>query len=195
MAANLSGANVRFDGVSTDSRAIGAGEIFFALKGERFDGHEFVAGAFRRGATAAVVSADRAAALEGRAGGSLLVVRDPLVALAALATHWRRGFTLPVVAIVGSNGKTTVKEMIAAILRAEFGPERVLATRGNLNNQIGLPLTVLGLRATHQAAAIEIGMNHPGETALLAAVARPTISVINNAQREHQEFMGSVADV
>ena len=195
MAARLSGGNVRFDGVSTDSRAIGPGELFFALKGERFDGHDFVAGAFRRGAVAAVVAAGRAAALEGRVAGGLLVVNDPLAALAALATHWRRGFSLPVVVIVGSNGKTTVKEMTAAILRAELGPDHVLATRGNLNNEIGLPLTVLGLREAHRAAAIEIGMNHPGETALLAAVARPTVSVINNAQREHQEFMGSVADV
>jgi UDP-N-acetylmuramoyl-tripeptide--D-alanyl-D-alanine ligase len=195
MAARVSGGNVRFSGVTTDSRALRSGDLFVALKGERFDGHDFVPAAFERGAAAAVVAADRAGAFEGRVAGSLLAVADPLAALGALARYWRRRFTLPVVAIVGSNGKTTVKEMTAAILRAEFGAEHVLATAGNLNNQIGLPLTVLGLREAHRAAAIEIGMNHPGETATLAAVARPTISVINNAQREHQEFMGSVADV
>ena len=97
--------------------------------------------------------------------------------------------------MAGSNGKTTVKEMIAACLRAHFGDAAVLATRGNLNNHIGLPLTLLALREGHRAAVVEVGMNHPGETAQLAAVAAPTIAVINNAQREHQEFMRSVADV
>jgi UDP-N-acetylmuramoyl-tripeptide--D-alanyl-D-alanine ligase len=122
-------------------------------------------------------------------------VPDPLAALARLAAHWRRQFPLPVAVIVGSNGKTTVKEMLAAILRAAFGDDAVVATQGNLNNSIGLPLTVLGLRAHHRAAAIELGMNHPGETASLAAVAQPTVAVVNNAQREHQEFMRTVADV
>ena len=120
---------------------------------------------------------------------------DPLAALGRLAAHWRARFTLPVFVIVGSNGKTTVKEMLAAILRAHHGAGRVLATTGNLNNAIGLPLTILGLREGHAAAAIELGMNHPGETAELAAIAQPTIAIINNAQREHQEFMKSVADV
>ena len=195
MAARVVGGNVTFSGVATDSRALRSGELFVALKGERFDGHDFVPEAFERGAAVAVVASDRAGAFEGRVTGSLLAVADPLAALAALAAYWRRRFTLPVAAIVGSNGKTTVKEMCAAILRAEFGADHVLATAGNLNNQIGLPLTVLGLREEHRAAAVEIGMNHPGETATLASVAQPTISVINNAQREHQEFMGSVADV
>jgi UDP-N-acetylmuramoyl-tripeptide--D-alanyl-D-alanine ligase len=102
---------------------------------------------------------------------------------------------LPVAVVVGSNGKTTVKEMLASVLRAHFGPARVLATEGNLNNAIGLPLTLLRLRAEHAAAAIELGMNHPGETAELAVIAQPTIAVINNAQREHQEFMRSVDEV
>jgi UDP-N-acetylmuramoyl-tripeptide--D-alanyl-D-alanine ligase len=141
------------------------------------------------------VAADRAAALANHALGSLLAVADPLAALGALASFWRRRFTLPVIAIVGSNGKTTVKEMTAAILRAELGQEHVLATAGNLNNQIGLPLSVLCLRAAHRVAVFEIGMNHPGETAELAGIAQPTIALINNAQREHQEFMKSVADV
>jgi UDP-N-acetylmuramoyl-tripeptide--D-alanyl-D-alanine ligase len=195
IAATLSGGNVGFSGVTTDSRLLQAGDLFVALKGERFDGHDFVAQAFERGAAAAVVAADRAGGLAGRVAGSLLAVADPLTALGALAAFWRRRFALPLVAIVGSNGKTTVKEMAAAILRAEFGAERVLATVGNLNNEIGLPLTVLGLRAAHCAATVEIGMNHPGETAALTSIAQPTIAVINNAQREHQEFMKSVADV
>jgi UDP-N-acetylmuramoyl-tripeptide--D-alanyl-D-alanine ligase len=195
MAGTLSGANVDFSRVTTDSRSLEAGDLFVALKGERFDGHDFVVQAFERGAAAAVVAADRAGALVGRPAGSLLAVADPLAALGALAAFWRRRFILTVVGVVGSNGKTTVKEMTAAILRAEFGAEQVLATAGNLNNEIGLPLTVLGLRAGHRAAVIEIGMNHPGETAALASIAQPTITVINNAQREHQEFMKSVADV
>jgi UDP-N-acetylmuramoyl-tripeptide--D-alanyl-D-alanine ligase len=195
IAGKLIGANMRFNGVATDSRTLKAGELFVALKGGRFDGHDFVAQAFDRGAAAAIVAADRAAAYEGRVAGSILTVPDPLAALGALAAYWRRGFTLPVVVIVGSNGKTTVKEMIAAILRAQFGAAQVHATVGNLNNEIGLPLSVLGLRGAHRVAAFEIGMNHPGETAALATIAQPTIAVINNAQREHQEFMSSVADV
>jgi UDP-N-acetylmuramoyl-tripeptide--D-alanyl-D-alanine ligase len=195
IAGTLSGPNVIFTGVTTDSRALKTGELFVALKGERFDGHDFVAQAFGSGAAAAMVSVERAGSLDGRVSGSLLAVADPLAALGALAAYWRRRFTLPVIAIVGSNGKTTVKEMAAAILRAQFGPVQVLATAGNLNNQIGLPLSVLGMRAMHRVAVLEIGMNHPGETATLAAIAQPTIALINNAQREHQEFMRSVADV
>jgi UDP-N-acetylmuramoyl-tripeptide--D-alanyl-D-alanine ligase len=195
IAGTLWGANVVFQRVTTDSRALQAGDLFVALKGERFDGHDFVAQAFERGAAAAIVAAERASSLAAQIAGSLLAVADPLAALAALASFWRRRFALPVACIVGSNGKTTVKEMTAAILRAEFGSERVLATAGNLNNHIGLPLTVLGLRASQRAAAIEIGMNHRGETAALASIAQPAIAIITNAQREHQEFMKSVADV
>jgi UDP-N-acetylmuramoyl-tripeptide--D-alanyl-D-alanine ligase len=195
IAGKLSGPNVLFSGVTTDSRALKSGELFVALKGERFDGHDFVAQAFGRGAAAAIVAGERAGSLAEGGKGSLLAVADPLAALGALAAYWRRRFTVPVIAIVGSNGKTTVKEMTAAILRAQFGSAQVLATAGNLNNQIGLPLSVLGLRAAHRVAAVEIGMNHPGETATLAAIAQPTIALINNAQREHQEFMRSVADV
>jgi UDP-N-acetylmuramoyl-tripeptide--D-alanyl-D-alanine ligase len=191
IAGTLRGENVWFDGVATDSRTIRQGELFVALKGERFDGHHYVELAQQRGAVAAVVAADRV----GTLAGNLLAVADPLRALGALAAFWRRRFTLPVVGIVGSNGKTTVKEMAATILRGSLGAKDLLATPGNLNNAIGLPLTVLRLRAQHRAAVIEIGMNHPGETAELAAIAMPTIGLINNAQREHQEFMKSVADV
>jgi UDP-N-acetylmuramoyl-tripeptide--D-alanyl-D-alanine ligase len=197
ISARLEGGNTWFDGVSIDSRVVRPGELFVAIKGERFDGHEFVAQAFSRGAAAAIVAADHAAGLAASAAGgrSLLAVDDPLQSLASLAAFWRRRFTLPVVAIVGSNGKTTVKEMTAAILRAANGVDRVLATAGNLNNHIGLPLMVLRLRPMHLVAVFEIGMNHVGETAQLGEIAQPTIAVLNNAQREHQEFMKSVADV
>jgi len=195
----LRGSNAWFTGVSTDSRSLAPGDLFVAIKGDKFDGHDFVSQAFERGAAAAIVAIDRAtelaAAVRDSSAATMLCVVDPLRALGALAKFWRSRFSLPVAGIAGSNGKTTVKEMTAAILRVEFGADNVLATRGNLNNDIGLPLTILRLRSTHAAAAIEIGMNHPGETALLSAIAQPTIGVINNAQREHQEFMKSVADV
>jgi UDP-N-acetylmuramoyl-tripeptide--D-alanyl-D-alanine ligase len=191
LAGRLVGANVRFKRVTTDSRALRAGDLFVALKGEHFDGHDFVPAALAQGAVAALVAQDRAPALEG----VLVAVADPLVALGLLAAYWRAQFTLPVAAIVGSNGKTTVKEMVAAILRAHWCETKVLATKGNLNNAIGVPLTLLRLTAMHRAAVIELGMNHRGETRELAALARPTIAVVNNAQREHQEFMASVAEV
>ena len=185
------GDNVRFLRVTTDSRALREGDLFVALKGERFDGHDFVPEALAQGAVAALVAHDRAPALPG----ALVAVADPLVALGQLAAYWRGLFTLPLACIVGSNGKTTVKEMLAAILRAEMGEAHVLATTGNLNNAIGVPLTLLRLTAAHRAAVIELGMNHRGETRELAAIARPTVAVVNNAQREHQEFMSSVAEV
>jgi len=195
----LRGPNAWFSGVSTDSRSLAPGDLFVAIKGGTFDGHEFVSQAFERGAAAAIVAVDPAAelaaAVSNAAAETMLCVTDPIKALGALAKFWRRRFSIPVAAIVGSNGKTTVKEMAAAILRAEFGADNVLATAGNLNNEIGLPLTILRLRPAHSAAAVEIGMNHPGETATLSAIAQPTAGVINNAQREHQEFMKSVADV
>jgi UDP-N-acetylmuramoyl-tripeptide--D-alanyl-D-alanine ligase len=193
IAGTLRGASVWFDGVATDSRTIRPGELFVALTGASFDGHDYVERARQRGAVAAVVSADRVGTIGG--GFNLVAVPDPLRALGALAAFWRRRFTLPVIGIVGSNGKTTVKEMTAAILRTGLGERAVLATHGNLNNAIGLPLTLLGLRVSHHAAVIEIGMNHPGETAELATMAMPSIGLINNAQREHQEFMKSIAEV
>ena len=187
----LRGADVTFDAVSTDSRGIRKGELFVALRGERFDGHDFLAAAAAAGAAAALV--DRAHV--GSSPLPVTAVDDTTVALGVLAAHWRRQFPLPLVAVAGSNGKTTVKEMIAACLRAGFGDAAVLATQGNLNNHIGVPLTLLALREGHRAAVVEIGMNHPGETAQLAQMAVPTIALVNNAQREHQEFMRSVADV
>ncbi len=181
-----------FSAVSTDSRAIQPGELFIALKGERFDAHAYVADVLSRGAAGALVEASFAAQHPGQ---PLVGVLDTRHALAALAAHWRARFTLPVIGVVGSNGKTTAKEMCAAILRAHFGDAAVLATTGNLNNNIGLPTMALRLRDTHRAAVLEIGMNHPGETLALAAVAQATVALINNAQREHQEFMQSVRAV
>jgi len=188
----LRGSDARFDDVCTDSRTLKKGDLFIALRGEKYDGHDFVGQAAAAGAVAALV--DRSY-LQADAGLPVAAVADTTTALGALAAHWRRQFHIPLIAVVGSNGKTTVKEMIAACLRAHFGDAAVLATRGNLNNHIGLPLTLLALREAHRVAVVEVGMNHPGETAQLAAIAAPTIAVINNAQREHQEFMRSVADV
>jgi UDP-N-acetylmuramoyl-tripeptide--D-alanyl-D-alanine ligase len=192
----LRGSDARFDDVCTDSRTLKKGDLFVALRGEKYDGHDFVAKAAAAGAVAALVDRGYVDAATNVAPGlPLAAVADTTVALGALAAHWRRQFNIPLIAVVGSNGKTTVKEMIAACLRAHFGDAAVLATRGNLNNHIGLPLTLLALREAHRVAVVEVGMNHPGETAQLAAIAAPTIAVINNAQREHQEFMRSVADV
>jgi UDP-N-acetylmuramoyl-tripeptide--D-alanyl-D-alanine ligase len=122
-------------------------------------------------------------------------VTDPLAALGRLAAFWRGKFDIPLAVVVGSNGKTTVKEMTAAIFRAHHGEAAVLATQGNLNNAIGLPLTLLRLRGTHRAAVIELGMNHRFETRELSKIAQPTIAIVNNAQREHQEFMHDVDEV
>jgi UDP-N-acetylmuramoyl-tripeptide--D-alanyl-D-alanine ligase len=194
LGANVIGRDVRFTSVSTDSRTIEAGALFVALRGERFDGHEYLGAARESGAAAAMV--ERVGGHAGAAAGlPLIAVRDSRLALGALAKHWRGRFRIPVVAVVGSNGKTTVKEMLAAALRAHYGERQVLATLGNLNNDVGLPLSGLRLREEHAVAVLEIGMNHPGETGYLAGIAGPTIAVINNAQREHQEFMKSVEEV
>lgn len=181
----------RFEGVSTDSRTLRPGELFVAIRGERHDGHAFLAAAAARGATAAMVD-ERACANGPPAPLPLLVVDDTRGGLGRLGAHWRRRFAPALIAIAGSNGKTTTKEMLAAILRAHAGEASVLATAGNLNTDIGVPLTLLRLRPEHRYCAIEIGMNHPGEVAPLAAMAAPTIAVVTNAQREHMQFMKSV---
>ncbi len=189
-AGTLTGANRTFCGVATDSRTIAAGELFVALRGEHFDGHDYVAAAQARGAAAAVVAGDVAPDLRAL-GLPLLEVGDTRLSLGALAADWRGRFTLPLIAVTGSNGKTTTKEMIASILKAAFG-ETILSTQGNYNNDIGLPLTLLRLNATHRAAIIEMGMNHPGEIAYLAGIARPAVAVVTNAQRAHLAGMGSL---
>ncbi len=186
-----SGGNPVFTGVSTDTRTLRAGDLFVALRGERFDGHRFLAQAKDGGARAAMV--DRLH--QGEFPLPVLVVDDTKLALGNLARGWRAQFTPALIAVTGSNGKTTVKEMLASILRAHAGEREVLATAGNLNNDIGLPLTLLRLRELHRWCAIELGMNHKGEIAYLAGIARPTVALVNNAQREHLEFMSSVEEV
>ncbi len=179
--------------VHSDTRTLREGDLFVALKGERFDGHDMLVGAKAKGAVAALAQRGlNEAQLPG------LQVQDTQQALEQLAAAWRAHFHLPLIAVTGSNGKTTVTQMIAAILRAWLG-EAAFATEGNYNNHIGVPLTLLRLRqddaAWHRAGVVELGMNHAGEIAQLAAIVRPTIALVNNAQREHQEFMASVEAV
>jgi len=177
--------------VHTDTRTLQPGDLFVALRGERFDAHDFLPQAAAAGASAAIAE-------RGLVDLPGLLVPDTLVALQQLAAGWRRTLSLPVIAVAGSNGKTTVTQMTAAILNAWQG-EAALATAGNFNNHIGVPLTVLRLRQDsavhHRVAVLELGMNHPGEIAELAHIAQPTVALVNNAQREHQEFMASVEAV
>ena len=190
----LIGADVRFNAVSSDSRAIAAGDLFVALHGENFDGAAFVAGAAQRGAVAALVNS--ASYRTGEPPCSLLLVEDTRLALGRLAEYWRAQFNIPVLAVTGSNGKTTVKEMLAAILRQAAGSaDAVLATQGNLNNDIGMPLTLLKLRAVHRYAVIEMGMNHAGEIDYLTRLAHPDVAIVNNAASAHLAGLGSVEAV
>ncbi len=197
----LIGSDVLFNGVSTDSRAIAPGDLFVALKGENFDGSDFIDSAVRDGAVAAMISEDQGARLKAQASPlsscTLLIVPDSSrLALGRLAAHWRAQFTIPVVAVTGSNGKTTVKEMLASILRETAGgADAVLATKGNLNNDIGMPLTLLKLRTTHRYAVIEMGMNHTGEIHYLTRLARPDVAIVNNASGAHLAGLGSVEAV
>lgn len=178
-----------FTRVHTDTRSLQPGDLFVALKGERFDAHDFLPQAQGQGALAAV--ADHGLAAAGLPG---VEVPDTRRALGELARLWRGQFDLPLIAVTGSNGKTTVTQMIASILRASAG-DAAHATQGNFNNDIGVPLTLLRLNASHRCSVVELGMNHPGEIAELAAIARPTVALVNNAQREHQEFMATVEAV
>jgi UDP-N-acetylmuramoyl-tripeptide--D-alanyl-D-alanine ligase len=179
--------------VHSDTRTLQLGDLFVALKGERFDAHDMLAQAKAQGAVAAL--AQRGLAQAGLPG---VLVADSERGLQDLARAWRAHHHLPLVAVTGSNGKTTVTQMIASILRAWHG-DGAFATVGNFNNHIGVPLTLLRLRQDdaqwHRAGVVELGMNHPGEIALLAAIAQPTIALVNNAQREHQEFMATVEAV
>jgi UDP-N-acetylmuramoyl-tripeptide--D-alanyl-D-alanine ligase len=186
-----SGGDPEFDGVSTDTRTLRPGDLFVALRGERFDGHGFLGQAKASGAVAAMV--DRK--YSGEFPMPVLVVEDSRLALGTLARDWRARFSPRLIAVAGSNGKTTVKEMLASILRRHAGEHAVLATAGNLNNDIGLPLTLLRLRGEHGWCAIELGMNHKGEIPYLAQIAAPTVALVNNAQREHLEFMRSIEEV
>ncbi len=182
----LRGTDGPFASVSTDSRTLGPLDLFVALRGPRCDGHEFVAAARAAGAAGAVVERDDGGE------GPRIVVADTLAALTRAAALWRDGFSGQMVAVAGSNGKTTVKEMIAAIL-TRSGP--TLATSGNLNNHIGVPLTLLRLAPEHRYAVLEIGANHPGEVAALAALVRPQVAIVTNAGAEHLEGFGSLEGV
>ena len=178
------------NGLTTDTRAIAQGQLFVALAGERFDAHDFLAAAVQAGAAGLLVSDEQRLP----AGVPAVLEADTRLALGQLAAAWRAQFTLPLIAVTGSNGKTTTKEMIASILETAY-PGAVLATRGNFNNDIGLPLTLLGLHAGHRAAVVEMGMNQPGEIAYLTQLARPTVALVNNAQRAHLQGMGDLAEI
>lgn len=195
----VQGPAARFSGVTTDSRAVNAGDLFVALKGERFDGHAYVQEAARRGASAALASQ----LMTGDLPVPQVLVADTRLALGKLAAYWREKHPLPLVALTGSNGKTTVKEMLAAIIAEHVtrpnksgtpggGRETVLATQGNLNNDIGMPLTLLRLRERHRYAVIEMGMNHAGEIEYLTRIAQPSVAIVNNAQRAHVGILGSL---
>ncbi len=195
--ATVKGRNVKFSGVSSDTRTLKSGELFTALKGERYDGREFLAQAREKGAVAALVaepeSANVAAVLAAQGGFPLLIVKDTHKSLGELAAYWRGRFNMPVVGVTGSNGKTTVKEMLAEILRKATGaPQAVLATRGNLNNDIGVPLTLLEMRSQHRYAVIEMGMNHPGEISYLTSLAKPDVALVNNVAPAHLAGLGSL---
>ena len=180
--------------VHTDTRSIEAGDLFIALQGERFDANTLLHQAQASGAAAVVCHAGLPDAAYPP-GLARIEVADTKRSLAALATGWRAQFDLPLIAVTGSNGKTTVTQMIASILQAHAPDGAALATAGNFNNEIGVPLTLLRLRAQHRIAVVELGMNHPGEIAVLAAMARPTVALVNNAQREHLEFMHTIEAV
>jgi UDP-N-acetylmuramoyl-tripeptide--D-alanyl-D-alanine ligase len=181
--------------ISLDSRSIRSGDLFLAMKGERFDGHDFVGAALSRGAVGAIVhdSYDVGALAikphPKRMAPFILGVRDPLFAYQQLATHHRSRFDIPVVAVTGSNGKTTTKEMVASVMAHRW---RVLKTEGNLNNRIGVPQTLFRLNGRHEGAVIEMGVDHVGQTTRLCEMARPTIGIITNIGPDHLEFFGSM---
>ena len=188
------------ENVCTDSRAAKPGDLFFAIKGEKFDGHNFIAEVAAKGVTVVVAQASRlcdAKELTGKMlvplpGCAVLAVADVRVALGKLAAAYRNDFSLPVIAVAGSNGKTTVKELVASVLRQKFS---TLASEASFNNDIGVPLTLLRLEKSHRAAVLEAGTNHPGELAPLVQMIRPKFGIITNIGREHLEFFGDVAGV
>lgn len=177
-------------GVSTDSRTLHEGEVFVALRGENFDGHKFLGEAFAKGCVAAIV--ESSANVEAVKTMPLIVVKDTTRALGDLARYYRSKFAIPVLAVGGSNGKTTTKEMVTKVLSEKYV---VLSTEGNLNNQIGVPRTLLKLEKKHQIAVIEIGTNHPGEIKYLCSILEPTHGLITNIGREHLEFFKTLGGV
>ncbi len=185
----LHGGDAEFVSVSTDTRTLKEGALFFALRGPHFDAKDFLRQAAERGAAGAVVDQLTDSDL------SQIEVRDTRVALGAFAHEWRKRWAKPLIGVTGSNGKTTTKELTAAICSAAFGDQAVLATEGNLNNDVGLPLTLLELRERHQIAVAEMGANHSGEIAMLSGIAAPNIAVITNVARAHIEGFGSMEAV
>lgn len=185
--------NLRLTRVHSDTRTLRPGDFFVALRGERFDAHDFLPEARDSGALAAL--AERGL-IEAKLPGVQVI--DTKAALGELAAAWRKRFVMPMIAVTGSNGKTTVTQMIASILKACWN-DGAFSTQGNFNNDIGVPLTLLRLRQDdttwHRAGVVELGMNHPGEIAAIAAMTAPTVALVNNAQREHQEFMATVEAV
>ena len=177
------GGDVYVKSIGTDSRSIAKGQLFVGIKGEHFDGNDFAAEALKLGAAAVMISAEKASIIPS------VKVDDTRLALGILSHYWRNKFNLPLVAVTGSNGKTTVKEMISAILNAAGG--KVLATRGNLNNNVGVPLTLFGLNNMHTFAVIEMGMNHEGEIRYLTKLASPKVALVNNAGTAHIGELGS----
>lgn len=198
-AANSQVQNTLIKAVRTDSRSVVAGDLFIALKGEKFDGTAFLAQAQAQGAVAVLFEASHPEQGEhlqhlNNVTVPAFWVPNARAALGSLAAQWRRQFAPALIGVTGSNGKTTVTQMIASVLRADTAAPS-LSTKGNLNNDIGVPLTLFNLRPEHQRAVVELGMNHPGEIEVLAQFAKPTIGLVNNAQREHQEFMSTVEAV
>ena len=186
------GAGGVFDGVSTDTRGIAPGSLFVALKGERFDAHDFLVDAAAKGAAGAVVRRGTELPPGAAPGIALFEVEETRAALGALARLHRGRFAIPLGAVAGSNGKTTTKEMVAAILRTRGD---ALATEGNLNNEIGVPLTLLRLEPSHRAGVVEVGMSSPGELARLTAIVRPTAGLVTLVAEEHLEFLGDLDGV
>jgi UDP-N-acetylmuramoyl-tripeptide--D-alanyl-D-alanine ligase len=182
----LVGTDQPFGTVTTDTRALGSGSLFVAIPGDRFDGNDFVGEAATKGAAGALVSRLAASPLPQ------IEVRDSRRALGAMARAWRASFSIPVVAVTGSSGKTTVKELVAAILSVS---RPICVTQGNLNNDIGVPLTLMRLTSEHAAAVIELGANHLGEIDYLAGLAQPTVGIITNAAAAHLEGFGSLRGV
>ena len=182
--------NERFGPVSIDTRTLAAGDLFFAIRGDRFDGHDFVSGALDCGARGVVVSDRRAVPTSATA--VVIIVKDTVGALQALAQHVRSGSGARVIAITGSTGKTSTKEIVAAMLQTRY---RVVRNQGNQNNHIGLPLSLLALLARPELAVVELGMNHVGEIARLVAIAKPDVRVWTNVGDAHVGLLGSVERV
>lgn len=185
----LTGADVLFTDVSKDTRSLQKGALYVALIGDNFDGHSFLSKASEAGAVAALVSEQQISDLPQ------VTVKDTRLALGELASSWRDKFTGSVIGITGSNGKTTVKEMCRIILAKKYGAQKIMSTQGNLNNDIGLPMTLLELRENHEFAVIEMGANHVGEIDYLTKITRPNVAVITNAGKAHIEGFGSVENV